>query len=89
MLKREVQLGKSDAFRGEHLQLNKNEIFFGSLYDYIKLYIVPRVVVIPDGNRATVEMRRIPSAVVDTLYFLRPPPMTTIVLLRGRKWAWL
>lgn len=59
MLQREEQLGKSDALPTEHLQLNKDAIFFRLLYDYLKPYIVPRVVVIPDGNRATVETCRI------------------------------
>ena len=63
----------------ENTSLNEDAITFGLICDYSKLYIVPRVAVIPRGDRATVETRRIPSVVVDTPNFLREVPMTAIV----------
>ena len=87
VLKRKEQPGQSDILHGEHLQLNEDVITFGLLYDYPKLYIVPRVAVIPRGDRATVEARRIPSVFVDTLDLLCAVPMTIIVWSRGQKWA--
>ena len=78
-------LGKSDVLRGEHLQLNEDTITFGLLYDYSKLCIVTRVAVIPSGDRATVETRRIPNVVVDTLDFLCAVPMTSCPVERAKR----